>query len=185
MTRSELLVEFVKATVWPVTTLIILLILRKPITSLVGLIGTIKYKDLEITITRDLAAAKDEIASKVAKPASRLQRQVTDYSKLIEVSPRAAIIEAWIALEAAGVRAMSRAIAFHSSASPAGSPRFEEFLFRKGLIDGAIREAVHRLRNIRNQVAHASQYVPSSESAEEFTLLANAVTVDLDDVNPA
>lgn len=185
MTRGELLVEILKATAWPITVIVVVCIFRGPLASLIRLVASVKYKDLEITIARDLEAAREGISSKPESRRSLLDSKTKDFSELLSVSPRAAIIEAWTSLESAGYRAVERTVPKEPGKVYLVAAKFDEYLSSHGHLDDHIRAALRRLKDIRNRVVHAGDYQPSIEDAEEYVVLAAAVTADLNAIMKA
>src|SRR2546421_12403919 len=108
MDALSAIVELVKALAWPVSIFAIILLLRRAIQGLIGSIheGRVKYKDLEFIFKRDLEQARQSIKvlEPQALPALRApqETEITKLMSLAQFSPRAAVIEAWTRLEAAG-----------------------------------------------------------------------------------
>src|SRR5438874_9841131 len=107
MDALSAIVELVKALAWPVSVFAIIFLLRKAIQGLIASIreGRVKYKDLEFTFKRDLQQARQSIEMLPQQPVPALRAptepEISDLMALAQVSPRAAVIEAWTRLEAA------------------------------------------------------------------------------------
>jgi hypothetical protein len=164
----------VKALAWPATVLGIFLVLRRPLTSLVPLLGRLKFKDLELDFGRRLAEAREEAAALPA--ASRALATAGDgretLLRLAATAPRAAILEAWLHLEAAAIAAARR----HGTSEPVShlrAPvRLIESLEETGVIDARQAAVFHELRSLRNSAAHAVGFEPSPETARDYVHLA-------------
>lgn len=83
---------------WPVTVMILLWIGRKPIQKLLSFIESVKYKDVELKFSTQLAQVKEDVGDTVSDPSNEVENKSELYA-LIEVSPSSAIIEAWKGLE--------------------------------------------------------------------------------------
>lgn len=101
-----LITKLVSALAWPVTIFIIIVLLRKPLKELLPRLLKLKYKDLELSFDKELKEAIEK-ADTTALP--KVDDLVVD-SAIIEKRkrlfvlarnyPRAAILEAWLELEA-------------------------------------------------------------------------------------
>jgi hypothetical protein len=168
-------VELVKALAWPVTALIILFVLRRPIEKLLPLVQRVKYGGIELDFglqVQELAVklSRELPASLEAGEASRRTRE--HLNRLSEYSPRAVVLEGWLLLEEAAIEA-SKSRDLKLSSRELRSPiLLGHALERAGIFDEDMLEIFHRLRNLRNAAAHASEYSFSPESAREYAALA-------------
>ncbi|MPY90992.1 MAG: hypothetical protein GEU99_24155 [Luteitalea sp.] len=115
MTRQEWRLDFltftaqiVSALAWPITLVVCAALLRRPLASLVPLIRTLKYSDIEVQFGRELAELKTSaaaVATQKADVQTTPRRAVwEDLVRLASVRPRTAIREAWQHVEAGLVR---------------------------------------------------------------------------------
>jgi hypothetical protein len=96
-------------------------------------------------------------------------------SRLIEVSPRAAIVEAWIHVEEAARSAVER-----RGAPPARSPlELERQLGALQILDRSQIGAYRELRNLRNVAAHEKFLDIATSRAEEYVSIANRLAHQL------
>ena len=178
------IVELVKALAWPASAFAIIFLLRRAILRLIDSIreGRVKYKDVEFTFKRDLEQARESIKkietiTPPALPAPQ-EPEIDDLMALAQLSPRAAVVEAWIRLEAAGAE-------FARKHAPAEASRqrkpsmFLDVLRRHESIPTAVMTAIQKLRDIRNRTVHTPDFQPSVDDAEEYVLLTFAVVEDL------
>jgi hypothetical protein len=106
---------------WPVAILSALLLLRRELISLMPRIRKVRYKDLEFTLTEQISEAKREInigPAPLSLPeptstsaATREEAEVgtpSYFESIAEVSPRAALLEAWHYFEASATKAAVR-----------------------------------------------------------------------------
>ncbi len=179
------IVELVKALAWPVSIFAIILLLRKAIQGLIGSMheGRVKYKDLEFTFKRDLEQARQSIKTleAPAMPALRAPQEpeITNLMSLAQFAPRAAVIEAWTRLEAAGAEFVQKHAPPDLPKQLKPSVMFGEVLRRQNLIPTEVMKAIQKLRDIRNRTVHTPEFQPSVEDAEEYVLLSMAVIEDL------
>jgi hypothetical protein len=185
MDALSAIVELVKALAWPVSVFGIIFLLRRAIQGLIGSIheGRVKYKDLEFTFKRDLEQARQSIEMLPQQPVPALRAptkpEITDLMSLAQVSPRAAVIEAWTRLEAAGAEFVQKHAPPDLPKQLRPSVMFGEVLRRQDLIPTAVMKAIQKLRDIRNRTVHSPEFQPSVDDAEEYVLLSFAVIEDL------
>jgi hypothetical protein len=113
-----------------------------------------------------------EAAAAVPQPNLELVR-------LLNSSPRAAILEAWIRLEAAAMAAARQQDLAVSPGLLRSPHQLIEFLEESGVIDARQAAVFHDLRGLRNSAAHASTFTPSPQAAEEYLRLAAALEQSL------
>src|SRR6266702_978293 len=99
--------SLVHSLAWPGAVVGIVLLLRRSLNKLLPELNRLKYKDLELDFGRQVAQAKAEVEASPAPRQLPEARQLqlgpdTEYlSALAEISPRAAVLEAWLPLEVA------------------------------------------------------------------------------------
>jgi hypothetical protein len=163
---------------WPAAALIGLLTFRRALVRLLPDLNRLKYKDLELEFGKAVAQARVEIEAgpvpNQLPPAPPLQKQPYLQS-LAEVSPRAALLEAWLPFEIAASR-IGDALAISGPSRPAQMPRLIDGLVREGILTEPEARAVARLRGIRNKVVHAVDVDLSPDEVSEYARLLQEVT---------
>lgn len=167
--------ELVKAAAWPTVGLIALILLRREIRGLLPLITSLKYKDLELHFGREVAAARED-ADQLQTPPGRALLARPEMSetvrKLLDASPRAAIIEAWREVEGEARKAAVRREVAIPRIHELSQPRFLQALSAYQVVDPAQLALLHDLRSLRNQAAHAPEFALSTDSARDYALAA-------------
>ena len=170
----ELFVTFIVGVAWPVATVWIAYLFKGELKALVARISHLKYKEVEAKFEKGLAEAEAQVqkVERVTPPAlpqpERLS-QLEQLRRIAEVSPRAAIMEAWVLIETAAT-----AGGFASgTVMPRVNPRLlTEQLVRSGKIPEESRVLMDKLRQLRNQAAHLPDFVLSQDEAERYLELA-------------
>jgi len=167
---------------WPAAVVGLVLILRKPIRGLLPLLQRRKYKEFEIEFGRRVEEVKQELQELppgAAQPT--LDPSTSALLRLAEVSPRAAVLEAWREVEQAALAAARKVggDAFRNRTSPFDAIRVLE---RSGPLDRNIIGLLRDLRGLRNQAAHAPDFALTKESALEYATSALTVARYLRDV---
>lgn len=175
MDLPTFLVEALKAAAWPVATVTIGAMFKEPVSKLIGLVGKVKYKDLEIEIRDELQKEIDRlpVSAPATLPAPATAKNEDDELRaLAGIAPRAAIMEAWVRIESQVAKSAAK-IDQHSAGGVGRPARFTAFNLDKALaLDPETRKLVATLRNVRNRVVHEVEYQPTSQAAEEYLQLA-------------
>lgn len=173
MSALTFIAELVKTLAWPVTVMILVWLLRKPIRELVPLLTRLKYKDFEVEFGRHMAELKAE-ASEELPPREPVAAGVGEegaLNELAKLSPRAAITEAWRQVEVAALQAARRSD-ISLSPTEVTTTRVIRSLEQCRLIDAGKIALLHDLRGLRNQAAHAPDFAISTEAALDYIQLA-------------
>lgn len=178
----EYLVRIIDSTAWPLVFLVICYMLKEQLGLLVGRMSTFKYKDIEAKFEKDLAKA--EAASKnISKEPLPSQDQefwkgmtlrgvMTQWEqtkRLAQISPRAAILEAWLDVE---VAIFSAARAAGIKADLFHSMKFVQKLVEIGAISHEVGESIKYLNQLRNSATHTTDFTLASSEAERYIDIA-------------
>ncbi len=166
--------------IWPSIVLIIVIILRKPIKSMILFVENIKYKDFEVKFHKGLNQLKEE----VKEAGIAIQNQIgekTDIYKLIEISPSSAIIESWKELELAARKKVEE-LASHETKFKNPLQRPIAYLEYTGALIPSTARAIRELQSLRNQTAHISDIKIKKEDALEYSSLAKAILKQVESI---
>lgn len=173
---------------WPSVLILCVVLLRKPIAGLIPLMRSLKFKDFEIDFSRrleELEAEADEAELQSIPPptteAPEEPKRETDYWETIEglseVSPRAAISEAWRRVEWA-IDDYFRRLGMEGPRSYQGMLRALRAQERP--IPPAITLLFQELRVLRNRAVHARDFDIDPRRAIEFAQLADRIVASLE-----
>jgi uncharacterized protein YutE (UPF0331/DUF86 family) len=169
---------------WPVAIFSALLLLRKELISLMPRLSKVRYKDLEFTLIEQISEAKREINIGLA-PLSITESTSTSaatggtteagtpsyFEAIAEVSPRAALLEAWHYFEQTAMTAAIR-LGLMKAELPIQIRDLFRILEQAKLLTPSEEKALTNLRQARNAVVHAAEVeVPREPVAEYATLL--------------
>lgn len=173
-------VEMSKALGWPIATLVIFLVFKHPLLELLALIRKIKYKDIEVEIAKkEIVEIRELSASAVSGKIGEFPIGDLQYFKqLADISPRAAITEAWSRVER---------LIYHAAKVPGMESRPAGVSFSKilaslresGAVEPSMLSVVEKLRAIRNKVVHFQSEALSAEDAMDYVLSMNFVEAGL------
>lgn len=160
---------------WPITLLVLVVMLKKPISELIPLLRKLKYKELEMEF-RDgvselkVAAIESDLSVSVASPA--VQNEESRLVKLANISPRAAIMEAWIHVENAAIELVSSFYNQDPSDTLKNYSKLGEYLLDVKVIDSKQLEFFNKLRQLRNKAAHAEELSLNESDAKAYVEFA-------------
>ena len=147
--------KIVGSAIWPVTVLVIVLILKRPIISLLARLKRFKGKDIELELGVDFESI--ERASKAALGASGAEAaddQRDRYSLLLKSSPKTVIVENWKRIELS----LSQALLDSGVDLADEDFRHPMRLAEKARLSGIVDEDRHALIKgmliLRNKVVH-------------------------------
>lgn len=162
---------------WPIALIAVFLIVRRPLMARLPDLESLEWKDFRFRFGRRVhelatqtrqALVDTEAASAPPLDGERHRLQ------LAEISPRAAILEAWIELEGAAATALKQRGADVTRQELQQPSRLADALVTAGLLGGAQAGLLSELRRLRNAAAHASDPKITADTAREFVGIAAA-----------
>jgi hypothetical protein len=166
----------VQSLAWPVVVLVVVLVLRRPVTKLVPLLLRLKYRDLELEFAQELETLK--ATAQIMAPEPSTDEPVSELPEeqrleaLLAASPRSAVGEAWRILESAA-RTMLEETGDEAAKNIFRPLELSRALVRHGVLhDDYSVVMFDRLRILRNEAAHRDDFAVSEESAREYIELA-------------
>lgn len=159
---------------WPTATVVVVLLLRREIKQLLLLVRKLKAGPVEAEFERDVVslAAKDPLPSSDPRtpPANSPVRLAL--FQVAEVSPRAAIMDAWVHVEQAAGQALDRKALYVPEKDASHPSTAIRALIKNGLIDADWISRYFELRDLRNRATHDEQFSPSRESSYAYIELS-------------
>ena len=174
--------EIIKSLAWPAAVVTLVLMLKKPISQLVPLLRKLKYKELEMEFSEEIAELKAEAAvptPSVGKPTITQSAPPNRLLQLVNFSTRAAIMEAWLEVEAAATEVASSFWNEPVNDSFRNYPKLGEYLLQCKVIDTKQLETFNKLRQLRNKAAHAEDLNLSENDARSYIELASALAAHI------
>ncbi|MEI2651841.1 MAG: hypothetical protein V9G12_06760 [Microthrixaceae bacterium] len=188
MDTNEFITRLVEALAWPIATLLIALLLRKPIISLLKNLEKIKWQGTELEFGKQLVNAEKgarEVnlpsAEKVKLPAFKPDMSLYERMKSIaEISPAAAVADTWKAVEFATME-VAKAQSYDVSGNIAGY-KIVEKLVADGILDQGTLSLYRDLRGLRNSAAHHSDFSISVNEALRYIDLSLSLANRLQEI---
>lgn len=165
---------------WPVATVVVVLLLRKAITSLLPNLRRVRYKGIEAEFGVILEKAEKDVAE-LPEPAllPQASQEIERYFQTFDhFSNNSAVFIAWLGVESAILNLARANGILDTNMSPY---RAAQFLFEKGIIDAATYKTIGELQSLRNIAVHPDKIrIISNEEARRFKKLAEKVTAILE-----
>lgn len=192
------IVGILNAIGWPAAVVAIVLLLRTPITERLGELRRLKWKTLEVEFDKGLK----QIEKQVDKLLPEIKEVVTSdtlkigvgeevtiseglsidmdkdqFSRLAELSPPAAIIQAWLTVE----NALRSLAARHDIPVSTRTSSLEliKLLTRREILDNPTIAILNNLRALRNDAAHARSSELSASQANEYQAVTHRLVTAL------
>ena len=165
MNSFEFIASLVESLIWPATIFTLFLLIKEPLIQLLTRVSHLKYKGLEADFLQTLNHLKASTTETANEAATNAQDVPTvTLRDLADISPRTAILEAWIKIETA-----TRDL-FES----AGFPRRKFYQGLERLPDEKKEQIKHvlgpytELRVLRNKAVHSSEVELTPKIAHEY-----------------
>jgi hypothetical protein len=173
MDALTFVVQMTQALAWPVAAIVLVLLLRRPLVRLIPLIQKLRYGPFELDFGRQIAELAMEAERELpATDQPDSGGEAARLTGLAQVSPRAAVLEAWLQVEQAAM-ALSQREGLALSSQELRTPLLlGQALEQAGSLDDAKMAIYHQLRNLRNAAAHATNFELDTEAALEYVRLA-------------
>lgn len=162
---------------WPVTIIAIFFILKNYLPAIFPFIERFKYKDFEVEFRKSVQELAEK--SQTALPAPDDEQAAAPRNRLYvlaELSPRSAILEAWLQVETAAAESLQAKDPDLTNKVRMLAPlRLGEMLNRREIINGAQKEIFNRLRDLRNKAVHIGDATFDPGEVTEYINLASSL----------
>jgi hypothetical protein len=185
------IVELAKALGWPLAVVVMVVLLRRPLVTLIPTLRHLKYGDFEADFGETLEQAKKEADAANLPPAPEPRALLpgstpSPFSSalaLAQEAPRDAIFESWRVVERA-VQRVLRARKIDADRAPIFTQ--VERLHREGLLPNEALSLIKDLRLLRYIAAtyRHDEGVPNAEQAREFVILSQRLVRALEEGSP-
>lgn len=180
--------KIVEALAWPGTLVVLLLIIKEELPNIARSLRKLRFKDFELEFGEAAKAVASE--AKVAVPPSSssvlLSGQAQDeialkLSSIADFAPRAAILEAWLQVEAAAVDVVRKRTGTGLTSTP-GPMRLRDSLVRIGVLNPRQIAIFENLRILRNEAVHFPDAQFTKESVASYIEAALAMATYLEGI---
>lgn len=170
----EILKQIIEIIAWPLTTIVVVMLMRSPLSELVPTLKKLKYKDLELEFEREankiLAEAERDLPEVPEKPKPEIDNSGIMFSRR-RLEPTTEILESWRSVEID-----MREIAKNNNIQDCRSIRsLISSLESENLISKEVARVILDLAALRNKVAHTDKEAISYEVSSAFRDSAHRV----------
>lgn len=176
--------EITKALAWPTALVLVALMIRKPVIELLPFLRRLKYKEIELEFSKELAQLKSDASANKSETGQKSEAAPTSAANsrllnLASISTSAAILEAWNELESVSIAVASAMWNQPSSEVFKNYPRLGEYLLKCKVINEKQLDIFNKLRELRNKAAHAIDLNLSETEAITYVELASALAAQI------
>lgn len=179
----------IEALAWPAAFLAVLLVVRKELPEIVRSLRKLKFKDVELEFGTEAKAVAAEAKEAIppSKPNIRLagrprEEMALRLAAIAELSPRAAILESWLQVEAAAADVIRERSTSPVSSMP-GPIRLRDGLIRLKVLNAKQADIFENLRDLRNKAVHFPDAEFTKAAVSSFIEAALAMAAYLEGVN--
>lgn len=182
MNWLQFIATIVASLAWPATLIVAFFVLKNQLPGIFPFFERLKYKDLEVEFRKSVQdlAEKSRTTLPVTEPGEQAAAPQNRLYTLAEISPRLAILEAWLEVESAAAEVLqARDPSLASKVRMAAPLRIGELLNRREIINGAQLEIFHRLRDLRNKAVHIADATFQLREVAEYIDLASSLAAQI------
>lgn len=167
----EYFVSIIDSLAWPVTLIIIILILKNPLIDLVPYINKLKYKDLEIEFEKSLNELSQKTKSKNQNLEHMSHKEKININKIKHGSPRINIMESWLSLENTILSTLYH-YSLIDTKEPIAIQKSIKILKEKEILSTDDVEIINQLKQLRNKAVHEVYFNISENEVKQFLEIA-------------
>ncbi|MDO0946112.1 hypothetical protein [Chromohalobacter israelensis] len=167
--------EIVRSVAWPVTVVVLVVVLRRPLVELIPLLRRLKYKELELDFSQqvsELKAEAESISQEHPEEKGRISPISNRILSLVSFSTRASIMEAWLEVESAAIAVASSFWNQPPNDVMRNYPKLGEYLLQCKVINEKQLGIFNTLRKLRNKAVHAEDLELNEKDTSSYVQLA-------------
>lgn len=178
----------IESLAWPGTIIALVFLIRKELPAIARSLRRFKYKDIEVEFGEAAQAIANEIKEVV--PATQNNMEIAGRTKgeikfrldaIAEIAPRAAILEAWLQVEAAAADVIRKKGLGASTPYP-GPLRLCESLQKGGVLNTRQLAIFEQLRTLRNEAVHVPEVEFTKAAVANYIESSIAIASYLEDL---
>lgn len=182
-------IQIVSALAWPATVVAIIILLRREIRQATRRITAVTYKGFRADFHHGLAEVQRDVEAlpsrdKISQTAEfKVLDESADFSnydrlfRIADISPRAAIMEAWRDIEVT-TKKVTDAYGISVGGRIAGVKAIQQ-LVKNGILPKGVISIYERLRRLRSRAAHAADFEIDPEEAEKYIEMSHQFYITL------
>lgn len=181
MDALTFIANVINSLVWPLTVIIVLIVLRRPIAEVIPLLQTLRWKDIELNFETKIKQIESQAEQenlpmkpeRILLPAPRTIDEMVE--NLLTVSPQLGIVEAFAYVE----KSIREAAPKHGLPQNMEINSIVNRLRERTILSDGIVQLYYQLKRLRDYTSHTTAPEVSQEQAhryvEQALRLANAI----------
>ncbi len=170
--------ELVKALAWPSAAILAVFLLRQPLLKTLRELKRLKWKDVEVEFDKAVEQVKIEAQKTLPAPSApfrkpELQDMETRLLSLVEISPKAAVLDAWVQVEKEISLLLKRRSIPIDMTPRINLLQMADLVRRHELLDDHGFWLFNSLRQLRNRAAHEHEEEITEDGALSFISMAS------------
>lgn len=181
--------QLVSTLAWPAVVVGAMLFLRRELPQLVASLRKLRFKEVEVEFgeAAEQVAIETSSAVPLPKPDTKLsgeneQDVEAQLNSIADLSPRAAVLEAWLRVEAAAVALIRKRGANAVGPTP-GPLRLRQALLQTNVLTPSQLGVYQSLHKLRNEAVHVPDAQFTSTAVAKYIQAALAMAAYLEDVS--
>jgi uncharacterized protein YutE (UPF0331/DUF86 family) len=146
--------KIVGSAIWPVTVLTIVLILKRPIISLLTRLRKFKSKEVEVELGADFEAIEKAAKDQIEAGSEVADEQADRYARLLKSSPKTVIVENWKRIEKSASQVLLNLRVEISDEDFKRPMMLVEKLLVHEIVDEETHALIRNMLILRNKVVH-------------------------------
>ena len=166
--------KLVESLAWPISSIMLVLLLRKELKVLLPFVKRLKAGPVEAEFDRDTKEIQKNIQSDAAQKSTDIKSAPSKelLLQLAEVHPRSAVLEAWLRVEAAAKVALDKktgpVVVSGIRTNRKSIVALAEDLRQNEILHEGQLNIFHELRNLRNEVVHVQGFTPTEDAVTRY-----------------
>ncbi len=188
MDWKTFIAQVIDSLAWPGVAVFVVFLLRDKIMDLLPRLKKFRHKETEIEFTEGVTELVQErqaqgIQNNEVEQTDEYQDQLSFLSRLAEISPRSAVLEAFRIVEAAAAKKAARIYPDLDSRYPKSHLHLQKLLKGEVLTKNEFHQ-FDQLRRLRNEAAHAEEFGVKGMPVEAYIDIALSMASRLEAENP-
>ena len=183
----DLIASIINSISWPVASIIIVILLKKPLTNILNRLAQFKYKDFEANFAKEIEVVKNNMDSKLEEiPITDNNKNsfLNEVTQIAKVSPMAAIPFAYSYIENALKEKMEEFNDYNKNNIYLVN-NATKYLYHNEKIDGQTFETLNKMRKLRNAISHKNinKYSIDKTDAIDYGKIAKVLIENIKTIN--
>lgn len=171
--------KLIESLAWPAIVVWLIWYLKEHLPWLVKSLRKVKFSGIEMEFEKQVEKLAAETQSAITTESPTEDAEIARLKQIADISPRAAVVEAWVRVETNAAEVIRQA--GHRMSNAPGPLRLLNSLQQLGVLTAPQVSALHHLRELRNMAVHGADMDVSAEAVSQYIVSAAAMAGYLED----